>query len=62
MAKNIIVLASGQTERPVLPHLLSHLRDRGVSPVEVRIPRGNGALSVRMAEAVMNGPSRGGAS
>ena len=50
MAKNVIVLASGETERRALPHLLSHLRDRGVSPVEVRIPYGNRALSVRMAE------------
>ena len=31
MTKNVIVLASGETERRALPHLLSHLRDRGIS-------------------------------
>ena len=55
MAKNVIVLASGETERRALPHLLSYLRARGVSSVEVRIPHGNGALSVRMAERLVKG-------
>ena len=53
MARNVIVLASGETERHALPHLLSHLRNRGVSLVEVRIPPRNGALSVRMAERLI---------
>ena len=53
MAKNVIVLASGETERRALPHLLSYLRARGVSLVEVRIPPRNGALSVRMAESLI---------
>ena len=30
MAKNVIALASGETERRALPHLLSHLRNRGI--------------------------------
>ena len=55
MAKNVIVLASGETERRALPHLLSYLRARGVSLVEVRIPPRNGALSVRMAERLVKG-------
>ena len=53
MAKNVIVLASGETERRALPHLLSHLRDQGVSLVEVRIPPGNGALSIQTAEQLI---------
>ena len=53
MAKNVIILASGETERQALPHLLAHLRDRGVSVVEVRIPPRNGALSVQMAEKLI---------
>ena len=53
MAKNVIVLASGETERRALPHLLSHLGARGVSLEEVRIPPRNGALSVRMAEKLI---------
>ena len=53
MARNVIVLASGETERRALPHLLSHLRNRGVSLVEVRIPPRNGALSVQMAEKLI---------
>ena len=53
MAKNVIVLASGETERRALPHLLAHLEDRAVSVVEVRIPPRNGALSIRMAERLI---------
>ena len=53
MAKNVIVLASGETERLALPHLLFHLRARGVFVVEVLIPPRNGALSVRMAEKLI---------
>ena len=53
MAKHVIILASGETERRALPHLLAHLRDRGVSVVEVRIPPRNGALSVQMAERLI---------
>ena len=49
MAKNVIVLASGETERRALPHLLSHLRARGIFVKEVLIPPRNRALSVRMA-------------
>ena len=53
MTKNIIVLASGETERRALPHLLSHLRVRGTFVVEVLIPPRNGTLSVRTAERLV---------
>ena len=53
MAKNVIVLASGETERRALPHLLFHLRDCGVSLMEVRIPPRNGELRVQMAERLI---------
>ena len=53
MAKNVIVLASGETERRALPHLLSHLRARGIFVVEVLIPPRNGVLSVQMAERLV---------
>ena len=36
MAKNVIALASGATERRALPHLVSHLRNRGIRS---RVPR-----------------------
>ena len=53
MASNVIILASGETERRALPHLLAHLQDRDVSVVDVRIPPGNGPLSVQMAEKLI---------
>ena len=53
MAKKVIVLASGETERRALPHLLAHLRDRGVLVEEVRIPPRSGVLSVRTAERLI---------
>ena len=53
MARNVVILASGETERRALPHLISHLRNRGVSVVEVRIPPRNEALSVQMAERLI---------
>ena len=52
MTKRVIILASGETERRALPHLLAHLRDRGVSVEEVRIPR-HGVLSVQTAERLI---------
>ena len=53
MAKHVIVIASGETERRALPHLVSHLGDEGVSMVEVRIPPGNRMLSFQMAEKLI---------
>ena len=53
MAKHVIVIASGETERRALPHLVSHLRERDVLVNEVRIPPRNKALNVRMAERLI---------
>ena len=53
MTKKAIVLASGETERRALPHLLGHLQNRGVSVVDVRIPPRNNALNVAMAEKLI---------
>lgn len=53
MAKNVVVIASGETERRSLPHLLAHLRDEDIVLLDVRIPPGNKALSVSMAERLI---------
>ena len=46
----MVVIASGETERRALPHLLAHLHD---SDIRVRIPPGNRALSVRTAYSLI---------
>ena len=46
MSKNVVVIASGETERRALPHLLDHLHERDI---RVRIPPRNRALNVRTA-------------
>ncbi len=48
--KRVVVIASGETERRSLPHLLGHLRAEGISIVEVRRPDGHKALNVEMAD------------
>ena len=53
MTKHVIVLASGETERRALPHLISHLRARDVSVDEVRVPPRNRELNLRMAESLI---------
>ena len=53
VTKHVIVLASGETERRALPHLVSHLRDRDVSVDEVRVPPRNRALDLHMAESLV---------
>ena len=53
MDKRVIVIASGETERRALPHLVRHLRDMGIKVSEVRIPRRNLKLSVPMAERLI---------
>ncbi len=49
MTKDVVVIASGETERRALPHLLAHLRGGDIAVVEVRIPPGTKALNVDMA-------------
>ena len=53
MGKHVVVVASGETERRSLPHLVSHLQDQDVFVDEVRIPPRNGALNVSMAERLI---------
>jgi len=53
MGNNVVVLASGETERRSLPHLLAHLHAQGVVVVEIRIPPGGKGLNVEMAEKLL---------
>jgi hypothetical protein len=53
MGKDVVVLASGETERRSLPYLLAHLHEEDITVVEVRIPPGGKALSVEMAEKLL---------
>ena len=41
MTKHVIVLASGETERRSLPHLLVHLQADDICIDDVRIPPGS---------------------
>lgn len=52
MSKHVVVVASGDTERRALPHLVSHLKDRGLT-VEVRIPPRHRALRVDVVEGII---------
>ena len=45
MARRVVVIASGETERRALPHLVEHLEAQGVALAEVRIPPRHSALS-----------------
>ena len=53
MAKRVVIVASGETERRALPHLTRHLGDGAVTVVEVRVPPRNKALNARMAERLV---------
>lgn len=53
MPKHVIVVATGETERRALPHLVSHLREQDISVDEVRIPNRNRTLDPRMAEQII---------
>ena len=53
MGKDVVVIASGETERRSLPHLVAHLQAEGIALIEVRIPRGGKALNVEMAEKLL---------
>ena len=53
MPKRVIVIASGETERRSLPHLLSYLRDEGIFVGDVRIPPRNRKLSVSAVESLV---------
>lgn len=53
MDKRVIVIASGETERRALPHLLRHLADMGIGVSEVRTPRRHRALDAAMADKLI---------
>lgn len=53
MGKVVVVIASGETERRSLPHLVTHLQAEDIAVVEVRIPPGGKALNVEMAEKLV---------
>ncbi len=53
MAKNVIVVASGETERRSLRHLVEHLKRQGTSVSEVLIPPSTKALNAEMAEKLI---------
>ena len=53
MAKRVIVIASGETERRALPHLVSHLSDVGVLVDQVLVPPGNRAMTVDIVERLI---------
>ena len=52
--KRVAVIASGQTERRAVPHLVSHLRDSGIRLADrVRFPSRNRPLNVDTAEELI---------
>ena len=53
LADHVVVVASGETERRSLPHLVSHLQKQGTSVDDVRIPPRNKALDVGVAEKII---------
>ena len=53
MDKRVIIIASGETERRALPHLVQHLQDHGVVLDDVRIPPRNKMLNLKMAEKLI---------
>lgn len=53
MGKRVVIIASGETERRSLPHLLAHLRDENITVIDVRRPNRNKALTVEMAEKLI---------
>lgn len=53
MVKSVVIIASGETERRSLPHLLAPLTAEGIVITDVRIPPGTKALNVSMAERLI---------
>lgn len=52
MVKRVVVIASGETERRAIPHLVRHLLDGGVETA-VAVPTNNRELNVDMAEKLI---------
>jgi hypothetical protein len=53
MGKRVVVIASGETERRALPHLVRPFEADGVTLLEVRIPPRNNALNIGMVEKLV---------
>ena len=53
MAKRVIIIASGETERRALPHLTRYLEGRAITVDKVRVPPHNRALNAQMAEKLI---------
>ena len=53
MPKHVIVVASGETERRSLPHLVAHLLAEDIFVAEIRVPPRSRALNVEMAEKLV---------
>ncbi|MCI0642302.1 MAG: DUF4276 family protein [Gemmataceae bacterium] len=53
MGKKVVVIASGETERRALPHLLAHLHSEDITLLEVRYPPRHNALNLEMAEKLV---------
>jgi phosphopantothenoylcysteine synthetase/decarboxylase len=53
MGKRVVVIASGETERRALPHLVRHLEQEDVHVAEIRIPTRHRALTVEKAEKLI---------
>ena len=51
----MIVIASGETERRAIPHLLSFLKGQGINLNRVVIPPNQGVLNFEMAEKLIKG-------
>ena len=53
MTKRVVVIASGETERNALPHLLAHLTAEGIVVVDVLIPDRNQQLHPRVVRPLI---------
>ena len=53
MTKRVIVIASGETERRAIPHLVEHLKNRGIIIDGVRIPPRQRPLDIGMVEKLI---------
>ena len=38
MGKKVVVIASGETEKRSLPHLLDHLKEEDIELIDIRVP------------------------
>ena len=55
MEKRVIVIASGDTERLAIPHMLSFLEGQGIYLIQVVVPPNQRALNLEMAEKLIKG-------